>query len=80
MILSSSMGDLPMTEQRDIASEAAVMSLAVRVMGGCEGATFWMLKRCPHLQNKRPVDLVQTAEGRQRITDHLHRVDAGFPV
>jgi putative toxin-antitoxin system antitoxin component (TIGR02293 family) len=52
-------------------------SLATRVLGSQEKADEWLSSPVPALGNRRPIDLCDTPEGRDRVSATLRKIDTG---
>lgn len=59
---------------------AAVVERAVRVMGDRGMAQDWLVRPSMLLGDRRPADMLGTAEGRREVLDLLARGEAGFVV
>ncbi|WPZ22749.1 MbcA/ParS/Xre antitoxin family protein [Sulfitobacter faviae] len=61
--------------------QAELMAFCVRVMSGeAELAINWMNGKAPALAGKRPLDLMDTQEGRDTIELLLRRVQGGIYI
>jgi putative toxin-antitoxin system antitoxin component (TIGR02293 family) len=60
-----------------IAGFADVIARAIEVLGSKERALAWLRSPVPGLGDKRPLDVIDTAEGRREVEDILGRIEHG---
>ena len=56
---------------------AEVVARAADIFGSREEAVSWMLRPATGLDQRRPIDLIGTAAGRELVDNHLTRLDLG---
>jgi putative toxin-antitoxin system antitoxin component (TIGR02293 family) len=65
----------------DLASKASLfaktLARATNIFGGKEAAQRWMANPAMGLNQQRPVDLLQTAQGAELVNDFLIRLEYG---
>lgn len=55
----------------------SIWKMAERILGSSLKAEGWMNKRVPALGNEKPITLINSEEGRQRIYEVLHKIETG---
>ena len=68
---------LGMEESDRLARVAMLVELAEKTFGNREKAHRWLHKRLCLLDNRRPIDLIQTTTGRRLIEDVLAKITWG---
>lgn len=58
----------------------ATLRLAIMVFGDVKKARSWMSRPQKALGNKSAFDVMETAEGCERIKELLNRIDHGFRI
>ena len=66
-----------MEESDRLARVAMLVELAEKTFGNREKAHRWLRKRLCLLDNRRPIDLIQTTTGRRLIEDVLAKITWG---
>jgi putative toxin-antitoxin system antitoxin component (TIGR02293 family) len=56
---------------------AEVIARAIEVLGSKEKALAWLRSPVPGLRNQRPLDIMNSAEGRRDVEDILGRIEHG---
>lgn len=54
-----------------------MIARAIEVLGSKEKALAWLRSPVPGLDEKRPLAVIDTAEGRRRVKDILGRIEHG---
>lgn len=58
-------------------TEEEILALAIKVFSSEEGARAWMERPAIGLNQHRPIDLTESAEGREAVKDYLVRIYFG---
>jgi putative toxin-antitoxin system antitoxin component (TIGR02293 family) len=58
-------------------TKAEILDYATRVLGTEELARRWLHEPAIGLDGRRPIDLLETADGRQLVEDYLTRIEFG---
>ncbi len=60
------------------AGAADVIARAIEVLGTKSKALRWLRSPVPGLDNHRPLDVIDTTEGRQQVENILGRIESGI--